>query len=90
MYLSPRLAEHFQDEQSSISDISFRNDNDESARLERIENAPDESAVVGMIHDDFERLIEEDTYPVIIGAFLYVDKHYLMPIFKRPNHIMDS
>ena len=55
-----------------------------------MENAPDESAVVGMIHNDFERLIEEDTYPAMIGAFLYVDKHYLMPIFKRPNHIIDS
>jgi len=32
-------------------------------------------------------LIDEDTYPWLIKKFLYFDKTYMMPIFKRPTKL---
>lgn len=78
---------NFEDSNSSISRISFLDDNDESARLDRMQQAEDEEAVIDIIDDDYERLIRENTYPGAIGAFLWLDKNYLLPIFKRPTEL---
>ena len=42
-----------------------------------------ETAVVQLIDQSFESLIREETYPWAIKNFLWFDRTYMMPMFKR-------
>jgi hypothetical protein len=50
----------------------------------------DENEAIDKLNESLDALIEEDTYPSMIKKFRDFDKNYMMPIFKRPTHLIEK
>jgi hypothetical protein len=50
----------------------------------------DENEAIDKLNESLDALIDEDTYPTMIKKFRDFDKNYMMPIFKRPTHLIEK